>query len=138
MALCSREWSFLPFTPYSGSVQTSRCPLYPVLQELRTKARRVPHSWPGELVATVLGLQSVWRQWGLSEMTGAGPCLSPSLTLSLQPPARHSHLPFLSEFLIPKSAPSLPIPTAPYGVISFSGFLERFLLWSLCLAYPVF
>lgn len=40
------------------------CPneLYPVLQELRTGARRVPHSWPGELAAAVLGLQSVWRQ----------------------------------------------------------------------------
>lgn len=82
------------------------CPneLYPVLQELRTGARGVPHSWPGELAAAVLGLQSVWRQrgeGGLSGMTGAGPCLSPSLTLSLQPPAGPSHPSFLSEFLIP-------------------------------------
>lgn len=38
---------------------------------------------------------------GLSGMTGAGPCLSPSLTLSLQPPAGHSHPSFLFEFLIP-------------------------------------
>lgn len=102
--------------------------------ELGTGARRAPLSWPGALEAAVLGIQSLWRQWGLSGMMGAGPCLSPSLTLSLQPPAGHSHPPFLSEFLIPKSAPSLPIPTAPYRVVSFSEFLECFPLWSLCLA----
>lgn len=140
MALCSHGWSFLPSHLTLGL--SKRVGARSILSsgpwshaELRTGGRRDPHLWPGELGATVLRLQSVWRQWGLSGMMGAGPCLSPSLTLSLQPPAGHSHPPFLSGFLIPKSAPPLPIPTAPYrGVISFSGFLECFPLWSLCLA----